>query len=92
VPPHDVTTGEAIIDAPGIEEVRFGSSLDRANPAHRWYRYREVTPGEALIFKAFDSDRGRVQGCPHSVFDNPDCPAGIEPRASVEIRAYAFFG
>ena len=91
VDPGDVTTGEAVIDAPGAAEVRFGSSLYRANPAHRWYWYRDMTPTEALIFKAFDSDRGRVQGCPHSAFDNPDSPTGVEPRASVEIRAYAFF-
>jgi hypothetical protein len=87
----DVTTGVAVIDAPGAPEVRFGSSIYRANPAHRWYWYPDMTPEEALVFKAFDSDRGRLQGCPHSAFDNPGCPPGVTPRASVEIRAYAFF-
>jgi hypothetical protein len=48
--------------------------------------------GEALVFKAFASERDRVQGCPHSAFNDPTCPAGVTPRASVEIRAYAYFG
>lgn len=87
----DVTTGEAVIDAPGVPEVRFGSSLYRANPAHRWYWFSDMRPDEALVFKAFDSDRSRVQGCPHSAFDNPTCPERVPPRASVEIRAYAFY-
>jgi hypothetical protein len=87
----DVTTGVAVVDAADAPEVRFGSSLYHANPAHRWYWYPDMTPAEALVFKAFDADRDRLQGCPHSAFDNPDCPAGVTPRGSVEIRAYAFF-
>ena len=47
---------------------------------------------EALVFKAFDSERERVPGCPHSAFNDPTCPQGVTPRASVEIRAYAYFG
>lgn len=88
----DRLEGEARIDGPGMteaEEIRFGSSLIKANPAHRWYWFSGMTPGEALIFKAFDSDLSRVQGCPHTAFQNPD-PAAI-PRASVEIRAYAYW-
>ena len=90
--PQDVTVGEAVIDAPGKPEFRFGSSLYRFSPRHRWYYYRDMQIDEALVFKAFDSDRGRVQGCPHSAFDDPTCPPGCPPRGSVEIRAYAFFG
>jgi hypothetical protein len=48
-----------------------------------------MTPEEALVFKAFDSDLSRTQGCPHTAFDNPDPDA--HPRASVEIRAYAYW-
>lgn len=87
----DVTVGDAVIDAPEQPERRFESSLYHANPEHRWFWYSNMHPGEALVFKAFDSDLERVQGCPHSGFDNPDCPAGVTPRASVEIRAFAFY-
>jgi hypothetical protein len=90
--PEDVVTGVAVIDAPEMPELRFGSSLYRYNPAHRWFYFPDMHPGEALVFKAFDSDQGRIQGCPHSAFDDPGCPPDVAPRASVEIRAYAFFG
>ena len=89
--PHDVTVGEAVIDAPNLPERRFGSSLYHANPDHRWFWFSDMRPDEALVFKAMDSDLDRVQGCPHSAFDNPDCPPGAPPRASAEIRAFAFY-
>jgi hypothetical protein len=90
--PEDVVTGEAVIDRPGVLEMRFGSSLYRYNPGHRWFYFRNMQPDEALVFKAFDSDTSRVQGCPHSAFNHPDCPHDVPPRGSVEIRAYAYFG
>jgi len=89
--PGDVTEGEAVVDTPGAPEFRFGSSLFHANPKHRWYWYPEMRPDEALVFRAFDSNRSAVPGCPHCAFDNPLCSADVTPRASVEIRAYAFF-
>jgi len=89
--PEDVVTGEAVIDAPGEPEFRFGSSLYRYNPAHRWFYFSNMHPGEALVFKAFDSDPDRLQGCPHSAFNDPNTPEDAVPRASVEIRAYAWF-
>lgn len=88
----DRLEGEARIDGPGMteaDEIRFGSSLIRANPAHRWYWFSNMVPEEALLFKAFDSDRDRIQGCPHTAFANPDPDAN--PRASIETRAYAYW-
>ncbi|HEY4645388.1 MAG TPA: CmcJ/NvfI family oxidoreductase [Steroidobacteraceae bacterium] len=89
---EDAITGIAVIDPPGGSELRFESSLYRFNPDHRWYYFSNMRPEEALVFKAFDSDRSAVQGCPHSAFNDPTCPADVEPRASVEIRAYVYFG
>jgi hypothetical protein len=89
--PDDVTVGDAVIDAPNEPERRFESSLYHVNPHHRWFWYSDMHRDEALVFKAFDSDLNRVQGCPHSGFDNPDCPADAQPRASAEIRAFAFY-
>ncbi|MBC7986373.1 MAG: hypothetical protein H7X93_06840 [Sphingomonadaceae bacterium] len=85
----DRIEGEARIDGDGIDEIRFGSSLIRPNPAHRWYWFSGMTPDEALIFKAFDSDLERVQGCPHTAFQNPDPDAN--PRSSIETRAFAYW-
>ena len=90
--PTDVVTGMAVIDPPNAPELRFESSLYRFNPQHRWFYFSNMQPDEALVFKAFDSERDRIQGCPHSAFNDPTCPAGVTPRASVEIRAYAYFG
>lgn len=89
--PADVTIGDAVIDAPDQPERRFESSLYHAGSRHRWFWYSDMNPDEALVFKAFDSDLDRVQGCPHSAFDNPDCPQDMPPRASAEIRAFAFY-
>jgi len=92
VRPEDRTTGVAVIDAPNAPELRFESSLFHYSPRHRWYYFRDIRSGEALVFKAFDSDESRVQGTPHCAFDDPSCPAGAPPRASIEIRAYAYWG
>jgi hypothetical protein len=89
---EDAVTGMAVIDPPNAPVLRFESSLYRFNPEHRWFYFPNMRPDEALVFKAFDSDRSRIQGCPHSAFDDPGCPAGVVPRASVEIRAYAYYG
>ncbi|HKE45149.1 MAG TPA: CmcJ/NvfI family oxidoreductase [Steroidobacteraceae bacterium] len=90
--PADVVTGLAVIDPPDAPELRFESSLYRFSPEHRWFYFSNMQPAEALVFKAFDSEHERVQGCPHSAFNDPNCPAGVTPRASVEIRAYAYYG
>src|SRR5262245_9249012 len=90
--PADVVTGMAVIDPPNAPEIRFESSLYRFNPEHRWFYFSHMRTEEALVFKAFDSERERVQGCPHSAFNDLTCPEGVTSRASVEIRAYAYFG
>jgi hypothetical protein len=90
--PDDVVEGDAVIDGEGRPEMRFGSSLYRASLRHRWVYFSNMRPDEALVFKAFDSDPRRVQGCPHCAFDDPSCPPGAVPRSSCEIRAYAFWG
>lgn len=89
---EDVVTGMAVIDPPNGPEFRFESSLYRFNPAHRWFYFPDMRPDEAVVFKAFDSDRSSLQGCPHSAFNDPGCPPGVIPRGSIEIRAYAYYG
>lgn len=87
----DRVTGEARVDGAGIEEFRFGSSLYRASPRHRWFYYRDMTPDEALVFKAFDSADPDLAGCPHVAFADPSAPADAVQRASAEIRAFAYW-
>jgi len=87
---QDRVTGEARVDGVGIEEFRFGSSLYRANPRHRWFYYRDMNPDEALIFKQFDTADPAIVGCPHVAFADPSAVDPV-PRASAEIRAFAYW-
>lgn len=86
----DRVTGEARVDGVGVEEFRFGSSLYRASPRHRWFYYRDMTPDEALVFKQFDTADPAIVGCPHVAFADPSAVDPI-PRASAEIRAFAYW-
>jgi len=87
----DRVTGEARVDGVGIEEFRFGSSLFRASPRHRWYYYRDMALDEALIFKQFDTADPGIVGVPHVAFADPSAPEDAIPRASAEIRAFAYW-
>ena len=84
-------TGEARVDGVGIEEFRFGSSLFRASPRHRWFYYRDMRPDEALVFKQFDTGHPGIVGVPHVAFADPSAPGNAVPRASAEIRAFAYW-
>ena len=46
---------------------------------------------EALVFKTNDSDPGEPHCVPHSAFDDPTCPDGVAPRASIEMRGTAYW-
>ena len=62
------------------------------NPAHRWFYFPEMEPGEALVFKCYDSlDDGRARFTAHTAFVDPATPADAPPRRSIEARALAFF-
>jgi hypothetical protein len=87
----DLVPADAIFDAPGMPEWSFEGYLVHYNPAHRWCYFSDMTPDEVLFFKSFDSAGHPLQCVPHVAFDNPDCPPGTPPRASVEVRGYAFF-
>jgi len=62
------------------------------NPAHCWYYYPEMNPGEALLIKTFDSARdGRARRSIHTAFDNPLAPTDAPARESMESRLLVFF-
>lgn len=76
------------IDAP---EQRFELSLYRFNPAQRWLYFSNMTRGEALVFKGFDTDCAWSGGVPHAAFDDPGCPPDSPARESIDERLIAFF-
>jgi hypothetical protein len=61
------------------------------NEAHRWWYCPDMTRDEAYVFRSFDSVPGHAEQVPHSAFVNESCPASAPPRASVEVRVFAFY-
>jgi hypothetical protein len=62
------------------------------NPAHRWYYAPAMQADEALLLKCFDSRKdGRARFMPHTSFADPNAPADMPPRESIELRTLAFF-
>jgi len=89
---QDLAFADAVFDAPGgAPEWSFEGLLVRHNPAHRWNYFSNMTRDEALIFKTNDSDPAAPHHIPHSAFDDPSCPQGVPPRASIEMRAIAYW-
>ncbi len=60
------------------------------NAQQRWYYFSDVQRDEVIVFKGFDSDPGAPMGCLHGAFQAPGVEASV-PRASVELRIFAFF-
>jgi len=87
----DLVVGDAVFDHHGMPEWTSESTLVRANKAHRWAYYANMTRDEALVFVCKDSEPGRPQNVPHCAFDDPSCPPGGAPRASIEMRAMAYW-
>ena len=63
------------------------------NPAHAWFYFPQMRPGEAIVFKVYDSEKdGRARFTAHTAFHDPTTPPDAPPRESIETRAFAFFG
>jgi hypothetical protein len=87
----DMIFADAIFDEPDKTEWSFEGLVVAHNPAHRWVWFPDMTVGEALIFKTHDSDPAAPHCVPHVAFDDPTCPADAPPRASIEMRAIAYW-
>ncbi len=60
------------------------------DPEHRWYYYPNMTPGEVLLFKLYDSTETGPWRCPHVSFSDPTVKDAA-PRESYEIRSFVYF-
>ncbi len=87
----DLITADAIFDRPGAPEWSFEAWVVAHNPTHRWHWFPDMVRDEVLIFVTADSDRARSRCVPHVAFDWHDCPKDASPRASVEMRAIAYW-
>jgi hypothetical protein len=61
------------------------------NPAQHWLHVPDLSPGEAILIKCWDSDASVARFTPHTGFYDPTTPAGTPPRESIEFRTIAFF-
>lgn len=86
---NDLMIADALFDEPDKPDWGFDSYLIAHNPAHRWHWFPDMTRDEAIIFKTSDSEFGNP--IPHVAFDNPLAPADCHPRASIEMRAIAYW-
>ena len=91
ISPKDLIEADAIFDNPGQPEWSFEGWLVSYNPRHRWSYFSDMDRNEALVFKTNDSEPGQPHNVPHSAFDDPSCPKGVPPRASIEMRAIAYW-
>ncbi len=91
VGPHDQVCSDCVVDPEGEQAFSFENSMFRYDPSHRWCYFSNMTRDELLVFKGFDSDRGRATSVPHAAFDDPGCPPDAPPRESMDQRAIAFF-
>jgi hypothetical protein len=89
--PDDLIVADAIFDEPGKPEWSFEGWVVAHNPAHGWHWFSGMTRDEALIFKTNDSDPAYARCVPHVAFDDPTCSADAPPRASIEMRAIAYW-
>jgi hypothetical protein len=89
--PEDLVVADAVFDAPGRPEFSFEGLLLHHSDRHRWTYFPDMSRGEALVFKTHDSDPAQPHHVPHTAFDDPECPAGAVPRASIEMRAIAYW-
>jgi len=91
IAPNDLIAADAVFDAPGKPEWSFEGWVLAHAPQHRWHWFPDMNRDEALVFKTHDSDRSHAHCVPHVAFDNALCPANAPPRASIEMRALAFW-
>jgi hypothetical protein len=86
----DLLVADAIFDPPGgAPHWSFESWIVAHNPQHEWHWFSAMTRNEVIIFKTSDSEYGNA--VPHVAFDDPSVTETCHPRASIEMRAVAYW-
>lgn len=87
----ELLPSDAIFDRDGAEVWRFEGLVVAHDPGHRWCWFSGLDRDQAIIFKTNDSRPDAAHCVPHVAFDNPECPPDAPPRASIEMRAIAYW-
>jgi hypothetical protein len=88
---EDLVAADAVFDNPGSPEWSFEGLVVRHNAGHRWLYFSDMSSEEVIVFKTHDSDPAQPSHVPHSAFDDPSCSPDVAPRASIEMRAIAYW-
>ncbi|GAC1409253.1 MAG: CmcJ/NvfI family oxidoreductase [Novosphingobium sp.] len=88
---EDIIEATAAFDRDGAMVWSFTAMTFRFSPAHRWYYFSNMQPDEVIVFKRFDTDPDMPRFLPHTAFSDPTVPPDVPPRASVEMRAIAYW-
>jgi hypothetical protein len=90
VAPDDLIVADAIFDPPGgAPNWSFESWIVAHNVRHHWHWFPAMSRDEVIIFKTSDSDFGNA--VPHVAFDDLSVSETCHPRASIEMRAVAYW-
>lgn len=87
----DLVVADAVMDIPGKPESSYEGLVVRYGPRHRWSYFSDMNREEVLVFKSHDSDAAQPNHVPHAAFNDPACPSGLAPRASIEMRGIAYW-
>lgn len=87
----DLLPADAVFDRDGEDVWSFEGLVVAHSPGHRWHWFRDLGRDEVIMFKTNDSDPARAHSVPHVAFDDPDCRSDVPPRASIEMRAIAYW-
>ena len=88
---EDLVPADAVFDSRDAPEWSFEALVMRYNPAHRLLYFSNMTRHEVIVFKTHDSSSSEPSQVPHSAFDDAACTPGAAPRASIEMRAIAYW-
>jgi hypothetical protein len=86
----DLLIADAIFDPPGgLPHWSFESWVVAYGAKHKWHWFPAMSRDEVIIFKTSDSDLSNA--VPHVAFDDPSVTETCHPRASIEMRAVAYW-
>lgn len=63
----------------------------RHDPRQQWSYFDTLLPGEAIVFKQYDTAQGVARFTPHAAFEHPHTPADAPLRESIEARILVLF-
>lgn len=92
VPDSDYQIREREFSRSGIRSENYVMSHgDKGAQVHAWWYMSAMQPWEMVVFKGYDTERGRPGWrCPHTAFRVPESE-GEAPRESIEVRVVAFW-